>query len=105
VTDHKGEVLSSGACIGMPPAVGCPVTYRDDLRPATGTDRAADLSTESAIWSHGRPGVNLTSCDQSSSWLVHAEPPICVALTSSALIHLGAQIWPIGHAWRVNGPG
>ena len=31
VTDREGVVLSSGACIGMPPAVGCPVTYLNDM--------------------------------------------------------------------------
>jgi len=49
VTDRGGTALSSGACIGMHPAAGRPITDRDDLRPATGTDRAADLSTESAV--------------------------------------------------------
>src|SRR5450755_2615476 len=31
VTDREGVVLSSGACTGMPPAVGCPVTYLNDM--------------------------------------------------------------------------
>jgi len=31
-------VLSSGPCIGMPPAVGCPVTYLNDMG---GSSRAA----------------------------------------------------------------
>jgi hypothetical protein len=38
VTDREGVVLSSGACIGMPPAVGCPVTYLNDMG---GSSRAA----------------------------------------------------------------
>ncbi len=38
VTDREGVVLSSGACIGMPPAVGCPVTYLKDMG---GSSRAA----------------------------------------------------------------
>jgi len=38
VTDPEAVVLSSGACTGMPPAVGCPVTCLDDVG---GSSRAA----------------------------------------------------------------
>ena len=43
VTDREGVALSSGACIGMPPAAasGCPVTYQNDIILMGGPSRAA----------------------------------------------------------------
>jgi hypothetical protein len=46
VTDREGVVLSSGACIGMPPAVGCPVTYLTDMGESSRAALAVRLGAE-----------------------------------------------------------
>ncbi len=46
VTDREGVVLSSGACIGMPPAVGCPVTHLNDIGASSRAALAVRLGAE-----------------------------------------------------------
>ncbi len=87
MTDREGVVLSSGACIGIPPAAGGPVTYRDDLYPATGTRRAADLSTESA----GRRDATTPGSEQIVTFRSPGLP---------SLLHLG-----LGRRCRCSGTG
>ena len=69
IPDREGVVLLPGACIGMPPAVGCPVTCLDDMG---GSSRAA-LAV--------RPGAggSRTDCTDGSAapGLVQAEATAC----------------------------
>src|ERR1022692_2471297 len=60
VTDREGVVLSSGACIGMPPAVGCPVICLDDMGGSSRAALAVRLGAEGieAGWRQGRSSAS-----------------------------------------------
>src|SRR5450755_879961 len=49
VTDREGVVLSPGACIGMPPTVGYPVTYLNDMGRSSRAALAVRLAFSSPV--------------------------------------------------------
>ena len=82
-------MLSSGACIGMPPAVGCPVTHLNDIGASSGAALAVRLGAE-GIEALSRP-ITMRNRDGRHRVVVDAATAHVTVTARSGLIQGGER--------------